>query len=630
MDDFFEQSDKLIFGKYSIVRRLAIGGMAEIFLARQTDSFGVDRLVILKSLLPDLAQYPNFVEQFMAEARMAATLNHTNIVYIYEVGAWEGTYFIAMEYIKGENLSRLLRAAIEVGIILPQGHAVRIIYGAAQALAHAHDATDINGTALNIVHRDISPQNIMLRSDGVTKVVDFGIARASNEASRTATGQIKGKLSYMPPEQLRGEAVDHRADQFSLGVVLWELVTCQRVVKPGSTHLQILEQVTNHPIQSPKEVNPEISDKLAEVVCKMAERLPENRYSSWQEVLTALKAVLKEDPDEIEEIDVGVLINDLLGESMADQVKDLTPTPDNFVLSLNSAEATLQKTVVQGTGAPLEEESGFSKKKRNLFAALGVGAVGLAIFMTFFGPFSSPPPAETSAESMEPSNIFITSPEGAVVTLNGAEQKEAVPTVLSQLEPGDYTVLLTLKGHHPLEKTFALAGGTTATLSETMRLKEGTLKILSSPSGASIYNGNQELGKTGADLPLTLPAEVPHTLHLRRAGYQSKKITVTLKTDTLTEWPLETLVRAKKVPKSAATATAVPLEDGTLTLQTTPWSQVKIDGESRGVTPLFKVRLKPGKHQLQLVNEALNINVKRSILIKPGKNLKHNWDLTSP
>ncbi|SVE29784.1 uncharacterized protein METZ01_LOCUS482638, partial [marine metagenome] len=237
MQDPASSENTLIFGKYRIIKRLAIGGMGEIFLARQSDTL-IDRYVILKSLLSDLAANQSFVEQFLGEARVAATLNHPHIVSIYEVGAWDGIYFIAMEYIDGPDLAKLLGAAVRARRLISPPLAAKIALDAATALEHATEARDADGNPLNIVHRDISPQNVMLRRDGVTKVVDFGIARAANLASRTLTGQVKGKLAYMPPEQLLGEKVDWRADQYALGVVLWELSTCERLIKPGTAHLE--------------------------------------------------------------------------------------------------------------------------------------------------------------------------------------------------------------------------------------------------------------------------------------------------------------------------------------------------------------------------------------------------------
>src|SRR5581483_11713456 len=211
-----------IFDKYEIQHRLAVGGMGEVFYAVQRGAVkGFERPVILKNLLPDLAQQEGFIEQFLDEARVAATLNHPNVVSIYEVGLWNGTYFIAMEYIGGRNLSQLIKASLKKNLPIPPAVVARIIHDAAVGLDHAHSAKDGQGRSLNIVHRDISPQNIMVREDGVTKVVDFGIARASNRASRTATGAVKGKLAYMAPEQVTSRNVTGLADQFALGVVLW-------------------------------------------------------------------------------------------------------------------------------------------------------------------------------------------------------------------------------------------------------------------------------------------------------------------------------------------------------------------------------------------------------------------------
>ena len=168
---------QLIFDKYRLVKRIAIGGMGEIFLARQSDTL-IDRFVILKSMLPDLAADQTWVDQFLGEARVAATLNHPNIVSIYEVGAWEGIYYLAMEYIDGDDLTRLIGGAQKSRRLIPPVLAAQIVLEAATALEHAWEAKDIEGRPLNIVHRDISPQNIMLRRDGVVKVVDFGIACA--------------------------------------------------------------------------------------------------------------------------------------------------------------------------------------------------------------------------------------------------------------------------------------------------------------------------------------------------------------------------------------------------------------------------------------------------------------------
>lgn len=195
-----EEQQNLIFGKYDIIRRLALGGMGEVFLSRQT-GVAVDRLVILKSLLPELAEQEGFVDQFLDEARVAATLNHPNIVGIYEVGLWNGQYFIAMEFIHGEDLSKLYRAAKKQKEKVPFEVSAKIIHDAALGLDHAHAAKAMDGTPLNIVHRDISPQNIMVRGDGVTKVVDFGIAKASIVRPEQPRECSKGSFNICRPSR---------------------------------------------------------------------------------------------------------------------------------------------------------------------------------------------------------------------------------------------------------------------------------------------------------------------------------------------------------------------------------------------------------------------------------------------
>ncbi len=253
--------------------------MGEIFLARQVGLAGFDRLVILKTMLPELAEEEGLVEQFLDEARVAAKLNHPNIVSMYEVGEWQGRYFIAMEYISGDHVGRLLMAARRAGLKMPPLVAAKIIHDAALALDHAHTARDVDGTPLTVVHRDVSPQNIMVRDDGVTKVIDFGIARAANRSVRTRTGCIKGKAPYMAPEQIAGKPLDGRTDQFALGIVFWELLTHERLFY-AENDVDVLRMVLNYRIPPPSSVVPNVPPELDEVVLHMLERAPEARYVS--------------------------------------------------------------------------------------------------------------------------------------------------------------------------------------------------------------------------------------------------------------------------------------------------------------------------------------------------------------
>ena len=219
------------FGHFTLGKRLARGGMAEVFLARQRGPEGFDRRVAVKRILPHLAETADFVRMFLSEARLAARLSHPNIVHIYELGQVDGDYFIAMEFVDGIHAGQLIAHAEREPV--PPELVARIGADAAGALAYAHRLEDADGQPLQLVHRDVSPHNLMISSDGVTKLVDFGIAKAAIKADETRPGVVKGKYAYMSPEQTVGRPLDGRSDVFSLGVVLWELLAARTIVDRG-------------------------------------------------------------------------------------------------------------------------------------------------------------------------------------------------------------------------------------------------------------------------------------------------------------------------------------------------------------------------------------------------------------
>ena len=213
-------------GRYQLIHKLATGGMAEVFLAKAAGPMGFEKLCVLKRILPHLASEPTFVDMFLSEARLAAQLNHPNIVQIFDFGEAEGCYFIAMEFIDGPNLREIVRRASSVSLALPLAFCARVVCAACEGLGFAHDFKDpATNLPMNVVHRDISPDNLLLSRQGAIKVVDFGIAKAAGQSPHTQTGVLKGKLAYMSPEQLRDESLDRRADVYALGVVLYELLT---------------------------------------------------------------------------------------------------------------------------------------------------------------------------------------------------------------------------------------------------------------------------------------------------------------------------------------------------------------------------------------------------------------------
>ncbi|WP_244219414.1 protein kinase domain-containing protein [Corallococcus interemptor] len=310
----------LIFGRYAVLRRVAVGGMGEIFLARQVGVSGFERPVILKSLLPDLLEHDGSVEMFLDEARVAAHLNHPNVVSLYEVGAWQGTFYIAMEYIEGENLGRLAKAAQRAGTPLPHRVCAQMIRDAALGLDHAHHARDSQGASLELVHRDISPQNIMVRLDGLTKVVDFGVAKATIRASRTRTGVLKGKLRYMSPEQVRNEPVSGTSDQFALGVVLWELCTRRPFIDTDNP-AEAMRRIALAAVPRPSQFVEGLSPLLEQIILRMLHRAPGQRFARCSEVARALQAYLDEVPEAPGE-SVSAVVTRLVGDTVLARLRD--------------------------------------------------------------------------------------------------------------------------------------------------------------------------------------------------------------------------------------------------------------------------------------------------------------------
>ncbi|HEY1334838.1 MAG TPA: serine/threonine-protein kinase, partial [Myxococcaceae bacterium] len=222
-------------GKYQLLRKLATGGMAEVFLAKTDGPMGFEKHLVIKRILPHLAEDPQFVDMFLAEAKLAAQLNHPNLVQLFDFGEAEGSYFIAMEYIDGPTLRLLLSRARDLRTPITLGLAARIVSSAAEGLAYAHDFRDhVTDEPLHLVHRDVSPDNILVSRSGGVKLVDFGIAKARGQSHHTQAGTVKGKVAYMAPEQLRGEPLDRRVDLYGLGVVLYELCTGHMPFEAGS------------------------------------------------------------------------------------------------------------------------------------------------------------------------------------------------------------------------------------------------------------------------------------------------------------------------------------------------------------------------------------------------------------
>jgi serine/threonine-protein kinase len=650
----------LIFGKYALIRRLALGGMGEVFLAQQTGGVvGTERLAILKSLLPELAAQDGSIDQFLDEARVAAKLNHPNIVQMFEAGKWNDVYFIAMEYIRGENLSRIAKAARARGVKIPLHVLVRIVRDALLGLAHAHSAHDeITGTPLGVVHRDVSPQNIMVRVDGVTKVVDFGIAKAGNRSSRTATGVLKGKLQYMAPEQVQGEAVDARTDQFAMGIVLWELVTDARLFE-GDNEIQLLKAVMVQPIPRPSVHTPGLPADLEAAILRMLSRDPAGRFDTCDDAADALTAWLNTGSRRVTEAEVAGWIKQIVGDAVDENTRNLTPSGDNFVLGLHGANAGVVRSLPPSAAAttqPTVVRQAVHKSRAAIAVAIGsvaaLGVIGIvgAITLSLREPTATATnatnatttannPAAASSTTTSSSSKTTPATRPAVLGDDGVSVELSAPVgarvlVDDQEQPG--RVPLTVRGLSPGPHRIVVVGDDGVKIDVPYEAPAPRLSVTTTPPGAAVTVDGAPLGLTPLSTDRVPPGN--HELVLRLDGHKPIKEFV----GELQAGELRTLARTfEKLaaqPRPTTTTTTAgttpppppaPAAEcfGALTLDTTPWSKVTIDGDPYGSTPLYVRRIKGGVHKVVFENETEGLKTTRSVTTKCDEPVKLKFTL---
>jgi TonB family protein len=286
-----EPADGVKFGQYVLVEKIATGGMAEVWKARMRGVEGFQKIVAIKKILPHLSDNQDFIEMFVDEAKLAAQLNHNNIIHIYDLGKIQSSYYIAMEYIDGSDLKTILRRGEDRGHPMSVELALFIASKLASALDYAHRRKDFEEKEMGLVHRDVSPQNVLVSQEGDIKLCDFGIAKAASKASHTQAGALKGKLQYMSPEQAWGRTIDRRSDIFALATVLFEMLT-NRKLFTGDNELSILEQVREARVQPPSVFNDEVTPEIDKVVLKALQKDPANRYQTAGEMARDLDAIL--------------------------------------------------------------------------------------------------------------------------------------------------------------------------------------------------------------------------------------------------------------------------------------------------------------------------------------------------
>jgi Protein kinase domain len=415
------------FGKYMLVERIAQGGMAEVYRAVVQGAAGVEKTVALKRILPVLDAAPEFVTMFIDEARIAASLTHVNVAQVFEFGEVGGSYYLAMELIEGVDLGRLHEAARRRGMPLPRAVAAFVIAEAARGLAYAHDKRGPGGALLGIVHRDVSPQNILVSYAGEVKIADFGIAKAVGKLHKTDSGAVMGKLRYMSPEQVTGEPLDGRSDVFSLGIVLWELLTGKQLFD-GDNPGRVADQVKRAEVEPPSARAPDVPPELDRICLKALQRARGGRHERAQDLARELSTFVSERAPGLTREDVGALVAELvprgdetagLGDAAATTVEQTLPkdgaaadVADMAVAPTPPAGSPAAATPTNGVHAAATRlarrpDAGATpvtpapKTRRSMMALVGgaavIAAVGLVYRAVTHHPNADPPPLVPTA-----------------------------------------------------------------------------------------------------------------------------------------------------------------------------------------------------------------------------------------
>ena len=547
------------FGRYILKERIGVGGMAEVFLASQDGPAGFSKSVVVKRILPHLAEDAAFVQMFQREANVAAALNHVNVVAINELGVVDGQYFIAMEHVDGVTLHRLARRAWRAGRSLPTELVVGAIADAALGLHHAHQAKDKDGEPLGLVHRDVSPENLMINRDGVTKVLDFGIARGSTGALKTGTGELKGKIPFLAPEQVADEPLDGRADLYALGVTMYWLLTGHRPFQ-GTSELLLLNAKLQETPKPPSAQNPAVPKVLDDVVMKLLERAPSARYENGLALHDALQSMAP--------------ARTQLAAPFVREVMELPAPDDPTDVGMDGSEGFVPSTpVTDRFGEPTAQTHVVRKapgSRRTLLAAsaglAGAIVVGAALF-AFLGD-EQPPPVAAPAVAAAPEPTPTPTPAPPPTTT-----PEPPPPVVAP--PSTPPEPVETVDDPPVDPR------------KTMRV---ALKAPSSITWQTVRG--KSLGRGNAS------AEVP-------AGTRAV-IAVDGRTKARTQ-----------VAVKSGVADYASIERGTLDVRALPYAEVWLGDEKLGLTPFPAKQLPAGSYKVRLVYEGKE--ERRTVDVKPGR-----------
>jgi serine/threonine-protein kinase len=625
----------LRFGRYVLEQRLAVGGMAEIFLARSEGPAGFAKRVVIKRILPSFQDHPDFVRMFLDEARVGSSFNHPNLLHVYDLVEDQGQYAIVMELIEGENLAVIIDTCRRKGVRVPYDVAVHIVASAADGLHHAHELLDETGEPLNLVHRDVSPSNIIVTAIGGIKVVDFGIAKSAASRSSTQAGVVKGKFVYMSPEQGRGAKVDRRTDLFSLGSTLYELLTLERCFDRHDTRMTLEAILTGDyvPLTVRRSDSPAA---LVEVIGRMLAVEPSARFDSAASAATALRRSVHAPIDTAEKRIREFLVQ--IGETADRRDFTLFTSINDAPVSADDPLSRPEVPFTQGQRPAPEAEEIDNPTELGTMPLAPVNPEDDERTLRVLTPVSSQPESAlrrsgsvSAGQLRRPSLPLLAVAVGvfavAVVVAAGVgrlrkDAKRGRPSVGLSPAAADLGPLPTpTVGDFPVSAPSlpAPTPGTrpASTATQTERRPGAPAEIrrerpaprrtppvsaqltLESVPRAHVYLDERRIGTTPlVDLDLK-PGRHDVVLRPVQAG-GSKTVHFDLR-------------------PGEHKYSAVAFDSGKIVVHVTPWGRVTVDGEPIGVTPLAPLAVLEGSHEISVTNPEKNATKTVNVIVEPNR-----------
>ena len=621
------------FGKYTLIRKLATGGMAELFLAIQKSVAGFEKLLVIKRILPAMNQDRAFIEMLLHEARIAATLSHPNIVQIFDVGQYDGQYFIAMEHVHGEDLRSIVRQMKKKEVLeFPLEHALAIVLGMCAGLSYAHEKHELDGSALNIVHRDISPQNVVVTFTGDVKIVDFGIAKSDTRiGEQTKSGKLKGKVPYMSPEQARGESIDARSDVFSTGVMLFELTTGKRLFK-GTSEYETLRLICEREYPRPSDIRSDYPPDLEPIVMRALAKDANDRYQSAREMQADLEDFVRRHQIAVSHIALNQFMQGLFEDKLAMQKEALLQgkqladiiemqhqmsSPDVGDVDASGRHATSTQSMPAAARTVTDMSTAAHRKKSGLVIGIVAGVLGLAAMAGVIGYLLVKNKADSAARSaaslsdpaaaVKGSLSLESDPPGASIWINGDLRAEVTPATIAQLPTGvALDVKLTLDGFEHTREQVTLDAKGPAHVKLDLKKGAVVVEVKVAPEGAAptfVLDGKPVTGPrieavtsgVSHKLVVTSPGFTEQTVSFTGNAMETKRLEISLE-----RAPDKHIANpARTSAGGAVTATPQPVGAGKLNVGASGgWCNVTVDGAARGATPVAGLELSAGTHRV--------------------------------